>query len=149
MEKGRGFVTSSFKNAGRCVGKLSNQIRRRLDSLSLKGQFSGAQGRALHFILAQTGDVFQKDLEEEFSLRPPTATELLKQMEKNGLIRRESLDSDRRMKKIILTEKALEYQEQVKAGLMELEEDLVRGIPEQQMAVFFEVISRMINNLSD
>ena len=60
-------MTSSFKNAGRCVGKLSNQIRRRLDSLSLKGQFSGAQGRALHFILAQTGDVFQKDLEEEFS----------------------------------------------------------------------------------
>ena len=129
-------MTSSFKSAGRCVGKLSNQIRRRLDSLALKGQFSGAQGRALHFILAQTGDVFQKDLEEEFSLRPPTATELLKQMEKNGLVRRESLDSDRRMKKIILTEKALEYQEQVKDGLMELEEDLVKGIPEEKLEIF-------------
>ena len=70
-------------------------------------------------------------------------------MEKNGLIRRESLDSDRRMKKIILTEKALEYQEQVKDGLMELEEDLVKGIPEEKLEVFLEVISRMINNLSD
>ena len=149
LEKGRDFVTSSFKSAGRCVGKLSNQIRRRLDSLALKGQFSGAQGRALHFILAQTGDVFQKDLEEEFSLRPPTATELLKQMEKNGLVRRESLDSDRRMKKIILTEKALEYQEQVKDGLMELEEYLVKGIPEEKLEIFLEVINRMINNLSD
>lgn len=149
LKKGRIFVTSSFKNAGRYVGKLSNQIRRRLDSMSLKGQFSGAQGRALHFILAQTGDVFQKDLEEEFSLRPPTATELLKQMEKNGLVRRESLGSDRRMKKIIPTEKALEYQEQVKSALMELEGDLAAGIPDEQMEVFFEVIIRMIDNLSD
>ena len=75
--------------------------------------------------------------------------ELLKQMEKNGLVRRESLDSDRRMKKIILTEKALEYQEQVKDGLMELEEDLVKGIPEEKLEIFLEVINRMINNLSD
>ena len=70
-------------------------------------------------------------------------------MEKNGLVRRESLDSDRRMKKIILTEKALEYQEQVKDGLMELEEDLVKGIPEEKLEIFLEVINRMINNLSD
>ncbi|MFQ9951039.1 MAG: MarR family transcriptional regulator, partial [Clostridium sp.] len=60
-----------------------------------------------------------------------------------------SLDSDRRMKKIILTEKALEYQEQVKDGLMELEEDLVKGIPEEKLEIFLEVINRMINNLSD
>ena len=56
---------------------------------------------------------------------------------------------DRRMKKIILTEKALEYQEQVKDGLMELEEDLVKGIPEEKLEIFLEVINRMINNLSD
>lgn len=149
MEKGRIFVISSSNNAGRYVGMLSNKIRRRLDSLSAKGQFSGAQGRALHFILAQTEDVFQKDLEEEFSLRPPTATALLKQMEKNGLIRRESLTSDRRMKKIIPTEKALEYQEQVKSSLMELEGDLVKGISKEQMEIFFEVINRMLKNLSD
>ena len=32
---------------------------------------------------------------------------------------------------------------------MELEEDLVKGIPEEKLEVFLEVISRMINNLSD
>ena len=41
-----------------------------------------------------SSDVFQKDIEEEYSLRPPTATELLK---KNGLIYREAVASDARI----------------------------------------------------
>lgn len=62
----------------------------------------------LHFILAQSNDVFQKDI-EEYSLRPPTAAELLKKMEKNGLIYREAMVSDARMKRIAVSEKALQY----------------------------------------
>ena len=43
-------------------------------------------------------DVFQKDVEEEYSLRPPTATKILKDMEKNGLIRRETVPYDSEIK---------------------------------------------------
>ena len=41
-------------------------------------------GKTLHFILARSmdTDVFQKDVEEEYSLRPPTATKILKDMER-------------------------------------------------------------------
>lgn len=85
--------------AGRCISRLSNQIRRRLDSFAVKSGVSGSQGRVLHFVLAQTEDVFQRDIEQEFNMRPPSATELLKMMEKNGLIRRESTAQDARLKK--------------------------------------------------
>ena len=68
------------KHAARYVSKLSNKLRRKIDAFSSKESFSGSQGRVLHFILAQSNDVFQKDI-EEYSLRPPKATELLK---KNG-----------------------------------------------------------------
>lgn len=142
-------MISLTKSAARYVSKLSNKLRRKLDMLSSRKEFSGSQGRTLHFLLAQTEDVFQKDIEEEYSIRPSTATELLKQMEKNGLILREPVAYDNRFKKIVLTEKALRYRNQVIDDLTGLEEMLIKGIPQEKLNVFFEVIEKMMDNLSE
>lgn len=142
-------MISLTKSATRYVSKLSNKLRRKLDMLSSRKEFSGSQGRTLHFLLAQTDDVFQKDIEEEYSIRPSTATELLKQMEKRGLLIREPVNYDNRLKKIVLTDKALMYKNQVVDDLTELEEVLIKNIPEEKVKVFFEVIEKMMDNLSE
>lgn len=141
-------MISLTRSAARYVSKLSNQLRRKLDMLSSRKEFSGSQGRTLHFLLAQTQDVFQKDIEEEYSIRPSTATELLKQMEKNGLIVREPVDYDNRLKKIVLTDKALIYKHQVVEDLTELERNLIKDISEADLEIFFQVIEKMMDNLS-
>ena len=142
-------MISLTRNATRYVSKLSNKLRRKLDTLFPKQEFSGSQGRTLHFLLAQNRDIFQKDIEEEYSLRPSTATELLKQMEKNGLIVREPVSYDNRLKKIVLTEKALLYRQQVVKDLTDLEKALVKGIPQKDLEVFFDVMGKMMDNLSE
>ncbi len=142
-------MISLTRNATRYVSKLSNKLRRKLDTLFPKQEFSGSQGRTLHFLLAQNRDIFQKDIEEEYSLRPSTATELLKQMEKNGLIVREPVPYDNRLKKIVLTEKALLYRQQVVKDLTDLEKALVKGIPQKDLEVFFDVMEKMMDNLSE
>lgn len=142
-------MISLTKSAARYVGKLSNQLRRKLDMFSSRKEFSGSQGRTLHFLLAQSDDIFQKDIEEEYGIRPSTATELLKQMEKNGLIIRKPAVYDNRLKKIVLTDKALIYKDQVVNDLTELEKTLTQGIPEENMKIFFEVIEKMMDNLSE
>ena len=141
-------MTSKNRSAARYISKLSNKIRRKLDSLSSKGNFSGAQGKVLHYILAQSSDMFQKDIEEEFSLRPSSATELLKQMEKGGLIRREPVDYDGRLKRITVTEKALGYREQVVRNLADMEEELLRDVSREELSIFFKVVEQMLDNLS-
>lgn len=133
-------MISLTRSAARYVSKLSNQLRRKLDMLSSRKEFSGSQGRTLHFLLAQTQDVFQKDIEEEYGIRPSTATELLKQMEKNGLVVREPVAYDNRLKKIVLTDKALIYRQQVIEDLTELEKKLVKDISEADLEIFFQVI---------
>lgn len=133
--------------AGRCISKLSNLIRRRLDSFSIRNEMSGSQGRVLHFVLAQSEDVFQRDIEQEFNLRPSSATQLLKLMEKNGLIRRESMSNDARLKKIIVTERASKMREQVVEDLNALEQDLTKGIDPQELRTFFKVTDQMLRNL--
>ena len=97
---------------------------------------------------AQECDVFQKDIEEEYSLRPPTATKLLKDMEKNGLIYREAVPYDARLKRIVATKKAMQYQELIHQSLEETEDRLTSGISSQDLAVFFRVINQMIRNMS-
>ena len=69
--------------AMRSIKRLSNGISREMCAAFGSGMFSGAQGRTLHFLLAEhtKSDVFQKDIEAEFGLRPPTATALLKELE--------------------------------------------------------------------
>lgn len=137
-----------IKYAGHDISKLSNKIRRKMDAFSTKESFSGSQGRVLHFLLAQTEDVFQKDIEEEYSLRPPTATAILKKMEENGLIFRESLPNDGRMKKIVVTEKALQYKDIVMSDITQLEDELTTDISESDMDIFFKVVEKMLNNIS-
>ena len=134
------------ETVGRSVGMLSNLIRRHFSTFSFHGTLSGAQGKTLHFILArgQECDVFQKDIEEEYSLRPPTATKLLKDMEKN----REAVPYDARLKRIVATEKAMQYQELIHQSLEETEDRLTSGISPQDLAVFFRVINQMIRNMS-
>lgn len=141
-------MISLTRSAARYVSKLSNKIRRKLDSFSAGHDFTGSQGRTLHFLLAQTEDVFQKDIEEEYSIRPSTATELLKQMEKNGLIRREPSENDHRLKKIVLTEKSLLYKQQVADNIISLEKMVTKDISDEDMEVFFRVIEKMLDNLS-
>lgn len=135
------------RHAARYVSKLSNKLRRKIDAFSTRGQMSGAQGKVLHFLLAQSGDVFQKDVEEEFSLRPSSATELLKRMEQDGFIRRESMAGDARRKRIVVCEKGLAYKEAVMADILGLEAELTRGVDPGDLETFFRVIEQMLKNI--
>lgn len=142
-------MISLTRSAARYVSKLSNKLRRKIDTLSSHKEFSGSEGRTLQFLLAQTGDIFQKDIEEEYSIRPSTATQLLKQMEQKGFLVREQVPYDNRLKKIVLTDKALTYQKQVVEDLTLLEETLTKDIPEEKLEIFFEVIEKMMDNLPE
>ena len=135
--------------AMRRIKRLSNGISREMCAAFGSGMFSGAQGRTLHFLLAHTkSDIFQKDIEEEFGLRPPTATALLKELEQRGLIRKEPVPYDARKKKIVVTEEALQYKDCVLKGLKELDQKLTAGISDEEMQVFFYVTDKMLDNLA-
>lgn len=85
----------------RQINILANRQRRHFDRLTAEAPFSGAQGRVLHYLLDHPDEeIFQKDIEEEFGLRPSTATTLLQSMERKGLLRREPSEKDARYKKL-------------------------------------------------
>lgn len=73
---------------GKKINQISNRLRRRSRAIQETIGISGAQGNILNYILveSQNRSVYQKDIEQEFGLRPSTATEALKSLKKNELM---------------------------------------------------------------
>ncbi len=92
-------------------------------------------------------DIFQRDFEAYFSIRRSTATKILQLMEKNGLISRESVPYDARLKKITLTDKAIKIYTMILANIDKQEKRITRGISDEELAAFFATIDKIEANL--
>ena len=127
-------------------------MRRQLDqaatTLTEKDNLTAMHGWTISYLCKnQDTDVFQKDVERAFSIRKSTASRILKSMERNGLITRQTVPYDTRLKKIVLTEEALKIHEGIITRRETLEQKLLSGIPEEKLDVFFEVMDAMKDNI--
>ncbi|MBQ9012205.1 MAG: MarR family transcriptional regulator [Bacilli bacterium] len=97
----------------------------------------------------QEKDIFQRDLEEVFSIRRSTATGILKLMEKNELIRRECVSYDARLKKIVLTERSLDIKKEITEEIKLHDKKLSKDISKKDLEVFFKVMNQIRKNLGE
>lgn len=108
------------------------------------------QSRVIGFLfLNRNRDIFQKDIEKEFSIRRATVSVLLQSMEVKKLIRRESVPRDARLKKVLLTPKAEEMAAMANRELRRFEEVLREGISEEELKVFFNVTKKIRANIEN
>lgn len=63
-----------------------------------------------------------------------------------GYLRRESLESDGRYKKLVLTEKTKEMQEDIVRRVFDYMHSMFLGIPEEHLKIFESVILQMAKN---
>lgn len=132
-------------NVGAQIGRLQHLIWRRMEASASACGISGSQGQVLLFIL-RNPTVYQKDLEKAFHLRPSTATGLLKRMEKNGLLRRESCTEDARLKQLIQPSGPGALQPGAPGNGTDRSSSHQRVAP-QDLETFFRVITQMQQNL--
>ena len=96
----------------------------------------------------QDKDVFQKDIEQYFSIGRSTVTNIIQLMERKGYIARESVEHDARLKKVVLTEKGIRNQEMREDLVESLDTRLVDGITDEELYVFYSVIEKLKRNLT-
>ena len=91
------------KDIGFEIRTLSNLIRRDVERniANMDPKPNGRiHGWAINYFYENRDrDIFQKDFEEKFSIRRSTASNMLKLMEKDGYIKRVSVENDARLKK--------------------------------------------------
>lgn len=140
---------TNCKDAGRLVNILSNQLKRHFLLPDANSSLTHMQRNILHFILFASihGEIYQKDIEEEFQIRKSTATGILQLMEKNGFIRRESVARDARLKKLLPTEKSLALRNDILQNIQKVEQKMVNGIPEKELEMCMNTLQKMSQNL--
>ena len=134
---------------GKMINRISNRLRRRSMAVQESVAISGSQGNILDYILVESmkRKVYQKDIEREFGLRPPTASEVLKSLEKQELICRIPDEEDGRWKRIVFTKKAEKIHDALRREIEESEALLLQGISSEEQETFLRIAGKMLENL--
>lgn len=85
----------------------------------------------------------QEEIAAELCLNKSTVTRALAHLEEQGYIRREQSSTDKRQLFVFPTPKMLGSLEEIRETSREWNELICQGIPENELDVFYSVLSRM------
>ena len=97
----------------------------------------------LAFLSWHSQPVVQRDVEQEFDVRRSTVSCLLTQLEKDGFIRRESVEGDARLRRLVVTQKGLEAHRAVNAEVVRCEQQVLGALTPEEQETFFRLLGRL------
>ena len=134
---------------------LSNLTRRYFEQYSHKKcieAITGTNSWIIGYIgdRAEAGeDVYQRDLETRFGITRSTASKVINLMVQKGLIERQNVMHDARLKKLVLTEKSREIKRLMDEDHQRFERELRKGFAEDELQMLFACLDRMKQNLKE
>lgn len=90
--------------------------------------------------------ITQKQLADKMNLKEPTVVRLLDRMEADHMLRRVCSRTDRRVRYLEMTEQGMELYQGLLGRVEQFKEDAIKGIDEEKLEVFKEVLGQMLNN---
>lgn len=132
---------------------LSNLIDREIRSsaaIDAMDKMTNMHGRIIGFLHRnEDKEIFQRDIEKSFMISGPSVSEILKLMEKNGLVERSGVEKDGRLKRITLTDKARLMDSEVQTSLDEVEKNLASMLSGEEYAMFEIIVYKLIESLKE
>lgn len=117
----------------------------RMRQEGVDGVFPGATPLILH--LGDEDGLTISELARRCGLESSTMTPLVDELERCSIAVRARAPEDRRQIRLFLTETGRELEPRLRALLIGLQEDALRGIPEAELSVMHGVLERIVANL--
>lgn len=140
------------RNIGIELRSINNLIMRYMENHANKKKvdsITGTNGWIIGYIAENHNrDVYQRDLEAEFSITRSTASKVINLMVQKGLIVRESVPHDARLKKLVLTDKAHEISCIMKQDGAVMNDVLIHGFSKDELDDLYSFLKRMKANIS-
>lgn len=142
-------VNMNKNEIGKYIQIVSRQIKRNMDETLNCYNVTGVQSMIIQYInkKSKKGDVYAKDIEEEFEMRKATVTGTIQLMETNGLIERKAKEEDCRLKQIVLTQKALEIEKKIEKQINIMERNIVCDMEKEEQEQFLKLLKKASYNL--
>lgn len=149
MERIKRSETIGYK-----IRLLHNQIHKNMEAKRMENEdnLTGMQRWTLGFLKDHSDcEVYQKDIEEAFSISRATASNMLGVMERKGLIKRVAVSHDARLKRLVLTDKAAALLDGAERDIREMEARLTArltaGLSEEDVEHLKRCLDQMLQNL--
>ena len=98
-------------------------------------------------MLERVGCATVSQIAEEMRTTSATASVSIKRLEKAGFVEKRSSESDARITKIYLTDKALAVTQRIKAKMDEAEESLTQGLTQEEKYLLSDLLDKVVNNI--
>lgn len=131
------FITSATAK------RVTEDFNRRLE----KHGTTRIQWIALYFLHHATNPISQKELAAQMNVQDPSLARLMDRMERDGLVQRIENPEDRRMKFIVLTDLGRKKATELMPMGDEFSRIILKGIPEEKIGIFLEVLQKLNENL--
>lgn len=133
---------------------LNNSVRRFIDRSSQSKReienITCSNGWIIGYLKQAESEgrsVFQRDLEEEFGVTRSTASKVLILLEKKGIITRETVSHDARLKKLSLTDRSRELVKLMDEDARRVESALTEGFSPQELDAMYGYFARLLANI--
>ena len=131
--------------ASRCCEKRRQDRQDTDEATATNGWIIGYIGRQTEKGIA----VYQRDLEERFGITRSTASRVVALMVRKGLVSRQRVPEDGRVRRLVLTERAWAMKRRMDEDRARFEKALRRGMTEEEIGCLFGLLDRMQRNLMD
>ena len=138
------------ENIGRQLKIASTQLTKKFDKFAIQYDLTSMQMSVIDFLtLFYDQEMFQKDIEHEFNIRRSTASTLLKRMEDKGLVRRVESNKDARQKQVILTDLAVQYEDDIQKFMVETQQQIHSFLSDEEYAALESSLDKIIKHMGD
>ncbi len=149
-------MDSEHKKIGKEIIKVSNIIKRKGEKIIISNntneidKVTFANSFIIRYLICNDDkNIYQKDIENEFCLARSTISKVLSLMEEKGIIKREGVSNDARLKKITPTQKAYEIHNIIIKSMNKLEDKLTEIITDEEQRQLFTILEKISSNLND
>lgn len=135
------------KTLGRELKAATNLMDRRMHSIISANGAAGItpmHGMILGYLHhEQEKEVYQRDVEAEFSITRSTVTNILQLMEKKGYVQREGVSHDARLKRLRLTLRGEESYWRIDASIRQMEAQFRAGLTPEEYGQLLALLDKV------
>ena len=129
------------------IRRVDNLIFRRINQFARANgveQATPMHGWIIEYLYRHREEpVFQRDIEQEFSITRSTVTNILQLMERKGYIRRQSVPQDARLKQLVLTEEGIHFHEKTMLSFHQTDDYVASLLTEEENAELLRLLNKL------
>ena len=148
----RSIAIQRQNSVGFLIRSLSNLLRRKMMELAHPPEdrhgVTETEGLIIGFLCDHLErDLYQRDVEEVFCIRRSTASRFLQNLERDGMLTRQSVPQDARLKKLVPTETALAIHAEFAEKAQIAETIMTAGLTAEELEQFIATARKIQRNL--